>query len=263
MHSIPTSTDDSTEIEDFLKSSGEYGIYSTHSETHRPIHVPLFERFPINVPHPVPFAVPQYVRVPIPQPHTKYNHVQHTIKTPVYRAIPKIIEKPVPYVDVQPKPGRSETVKTFYENFTIQSISVEVEKPFPVEGIKKPKTPTAKSNPAHVVYSKHVSNHNGKFRATGLNHPTLKTKRQQTELDFSSIFSSLKFPNPIDLFMSSKRSAVAKKSTKFDDDEYKNLRYEVPPSPTPAKKKYSSSKYGGEFSPREHHEFTKHQRNFA
>lgn len=38
-------------------------IYTTHSESTRPVHVPIFQRVPVNVPHPIPVAVPQYVKV--------------------------------------------------------------------------------------------------------------------------------------------------------------------------------------------------------
>lgn len=38
-------------------------IYTTHSESTRPVHVPIFQRYPVNVPHPIPIAVPQYVKV--------------------------------------------------------------------------------------------------------------------------------------------------------------------------------------------------------
>lgn len=95
-----------TEIDEIVKSSGENGLYTTHSETHRPIHVPVFERYPINVPHPVPIAVPHYVKVHIPQPYPKYHQVQHKIEIPVYKIIPEIIEKPVPYTVEKPFPSK-------------------------------------------------------------------------------------------------------------------------------------------------------------
>lgn len=94
-----------TQIDEIVKHSGDKGIYTTHSETHRPIHVPVYQRYPINVPHPEPFAVPQYVRVYIPQPYPKYIHVQHKVEIPVYRIIPEIIEKPTPYTVEKPYPG--------------------------------------------------------------------------------------------------------------------------------------------------------------
>lgn len=95
-----------SQIQEAVKSAGESGIYTTHSETHRPIHVPVYERYPINVPHPVAIAVPQYIRVPIPQPYPKYTHVQHRIEIPVYRIIPEIIEKPVPYIVEKAYPSK-------------------------------------------------------------------------------------------------------------------------------------------------------------
>lgn len=59
------------QIEEAVENSAEKGVYTTHSETHRPIHVPVYQRYPVNVPHPVPIAVPHYVKVPIPQPYPK------------------------------------------------------------------------------------------------------------------------------------------------------------------------------------------------
>lgn len=90
-----------------MNNSGEKGIYTTHSESHRPIHVPVYERIPINVPHPVPIAVPHYIRVAIPQPYPRYHHVQHRIEVPVYKIIPEIVEKPVPYTVERPYPSKS------------------------------------------------------------------------------------------------------------------------------------------------------------
>lgn len=69
-------------------------------------HKTLKFRYPINVPHPEPIAVPQYIRVPIPQPYPKYTHVKHRIEIPVYKIIPEIIEKPVPYTVEKPYPGK-------------------------------------------------------------------------------------------------------------------------------------------------------------
>lgn len=95
-----------TQIDEIVANSGEKGVYTTHSETHRPIHVPVFQRYPVNVPHPVAIAVPQYVKVFIPQPYPNYKHVQHKIEVPVYKIIPEIIEKPVPYTVEKPYPGK-------------------------------------------------------------------------------------------------------------------------------------------------------------
>lgn len=101
-----------SEIQEIVKNSGgDEGIYTTHSETHRPIHVPVYQRFPINVPHPVPVAVPQYIRVPIPQPYPQYHNVEHRIEIPVYRIVPEIVEKPVPYIVEKPFP--SKTLNTY------------------------------------------------------------------------------------------------------------------------------------------------------
>lgn len=94
-----------SQIEEIVKGSSENGIYTTHSETTRPIHVPVYQRYPINVPHPVPIAVPQYVRVPIPQPYPKYTQIEHKIEIPVYKIVPEIIEKPIPYTVEKPYPG--------------------------------------------------------------------------------------------------------------------------------------------------------------
>lgn len=148
-----------TQIDEILKSSAvDKGIYTTHSETHRPIHVPVYERVPVNVPHPVAVAVPYYVKVFIPQPYPKYSHVEHKVDVPVYKLIPDIIEKPVPF-EVE-KPFQS----NFWDNFLISSLpelrlklSVEVERPFPVQVLKKLEIPVAKPYPVHVVYYKHIS----------------------------------------------------------------------------------------------------------
>lgn len=43
----------SSEVDDLVQHSKDQGIYTTHSETNRPIHVPVFRRVPVNVPHPV------------------------------------------------------------------------------------------------------------------------------------------------------------------------------------------------------------------
>lgn len=59
------------QIDETVANSAEKGVYTTHSETHRPIHVPVYQRYPVNVPHPVPIAVPHYVKVPIPQPYPR------------------------------------------------------------------------------------------------------------------------------------------------------------------------------------------------
>lgn len=37
-------------------SSDNSDIYTTHSESTRPIHVPVYEKTPVYVPHPVPIA---------------------------------------------------------------------------------------------------------------------------------------------------------------------------------------------------------------
>ena len=44
---------DSNEVDDIVQNSRDQGIYTTHSETNRPVHVPVFQRVPVNVPHPV------------------------------------------------------------------------------------------------------------------------------------------------------------------------------------------------------------------
>lgn len=75
------------------------------------------------MPHPVPVAVPQYVKVilrnlltfwvckmnffkvPIPAPYPYYTRVQHLIEVPVYRIVPEIVEKPLPYTVEKPFPS--------------------------------------------------------------------------------------------------------------------------------------------------------------
>jgi hypothetical protein len=42
----------------------------------------------------------------IPQPYPNYTQVQHKIIIPVYKIIPEIIEKPVPYTVEKPYPGK-------------------------------------------------------------------------------------------------------------------------------------------------------------
>jgi hypothetical protein len=145
-------------IDEAVKNSREKGIYTTHSETTRPIHVPVFQRYPVNVPHPVPIAVPQYVRVHIPQPFPRYNHVQHRVEIPVYRIIPEIIEKLVPYTVEKPYPSKSTGERSPFDaeiNFAI--VLVQVEKPFPVQVVKKLEIPVPKPYPVHVIYYKHIS----------------------------------------------------------------------------------------------------------
>lgn len=46
-----------------ISARQDENIYTTHSESTRPVHVPIFQRYPVNVPHPIPVAVPQYVKV--------------------------------------------------------------------------------------------------------------------------------------------------------------------------------------------------------
>lgn len=230
-----------------MNSSGEYGVHTTHSETHRPVHVP----------HPAPFSVPQYLRVGIPQPYPKYNYVRHKIEVPVYRVIPEIFEKPVPYTVEKPFPGRYKAV-IFHAIATIQSIpiSVEVERPFPVEVVKKLEIPVPKPYPVHVVYYNHISEDETPPPPPTPKTTSKPTRRPQSDYDFSSIFSSFKLPNLMDMFMPRKKGGNSKEKGLFDFEElYKNLLFEVPPPPPPGKKKTSSTKYGGEFSPNEHHEY--------
>lgn len=105
------------QIDEILKNSGgDKGIYTTHSESHRPIYTPVYERVPVNVPHPEAVAVPYYVKVYIPQPIPKYSHVQHRIEVPVYKLIPEIIEKPVPYTVEKAFPGISSLTTFFVED---------------------------------------------------------------------------------------------------------------------------------------------------
>lgn len=98
---------DDADVEEVIRNSGDKGLYTTHSETTRPIHVPVYQRVPINVPHPEAFAVPQYVRVYIPHPYPRYTHVQHKVEIPVYKIIPEYIEKPVPYTVEKPYPSKA------------------------------------------------------------------------------------------------------------------------------------------------------------
>jgi hypothetical protein len=102
------STFSDPEIAEIVKNSAENqnDVYTTHSESIRPIHVPVYERVPVNVPHPVPIAHPVYIRVPIPMPYPNYVTVKHVIEIPVYRVVPEIIEKPVPYTVEKPYPSK-------------------------------------------------------------------------------------------------------------------------------------------------------------
>ncbi|KAG5671842.1 hypothetical protein PVAND_002016 [Polypedilum vanderplanki] len=126
------------EIKELAYASDDQNLYTTHSESTRPVHVPVFERVPVSVPHPVPYAVPQYIKVPIPQPFPQYTKVQHPIQVPVYKVVPEIIEKPAPYTIEKPFP-------------------IEVEKPFPVEVVKKFEVPVPRPYPVHMIYYKHIS----------------------------------------------------------------------------------------------------------
>lgn len=134
-------------------------------------------------------------------------------------------------------------------------IAVEVERPFPVEVVKKLEIPVPKPYPVHVVYYNHISEDE-----TPPPPPTTKatkpSRRPQSDYDFSSFISSFKLPNLMDVFMPSKKSGKPKDTGFFDFEQlYKNLLFDVPPRPSPARKKTSSSaKYGGEFSPKQHHE---------
>lgn len=58
--SIPSTKAVKTKV---INARQDENIYTTHSESTRPIHVPIFERYPVNVPHPIPVAVPQYIKV--------------------------------------------------------------------------------------------------------------------------------------------------------------------------------------------------------
>lgn len=44
---------DYSEVDDIVQKSRDQGIYTTYSETSRPVHVPVYQRVPVNVPHPV------------------------------------------------------------------------------------------------------------------------------------------------------------------------------------------------------------------
>lgn len=168
-------------------SDSSSGIYSTQSESnvstfsvnlwwkfnfnflaHRPIHVPVYEKVPVNVPHPVPVAVPTYIRVPIPQPYPRYRKVHHKIEIPVYKLIPQIIEKPVPYKVERP-------------------YQVEVEKPFPVEVVKKLEIPVPKPYPVHVIYYKHISE-DDPAPSTTPKPKIVAFKSQKTPTSFQSFF---------------------------------------------------------------------------
>ncbi|XP_055540069.1 uncharacterized protein LOC129726888 [Wyeomyia smithii] len=113
-------------------------IGTTHSEKKHAYPVPVFQKIGVPVPHPIPVAVPQYVKVNIPQPYPVQVNVEQQIKVPVYRIVPKIIERPVPY-----------TVEKSYP--------VEVEKPFPVEVLKKIEVPVPKPYPVPVPIYRHVT----------------------------------------------------------------------------------------------------------
>ncbi|XP_058824488.1 uncharacterized protein LOC131685077 [Topomyia yanbarensis] len=113
-------------------------ITATRSEKKHAYAVPVYQKIGVPVPHPVPVAVPQYVKVNIPQPYPVQVNVEQHIKVPVYRIVPKIIERPVPY-----------TVEKSYP--------VEVEKPFPVEVLKKIEIPVPKPYPVPVPVYRHVT----------------------------------------------------------------------------------------------------------
>jgi hypothetical protein len=96
----------SANCDDISEYVENQNIYTTHSESARPVHVPVFERIPVNVPNPVPYAVPQYIRVPIPQPYPQYTRIQHPIEVPVYKVVPEVIEKPKLYTVEKPFPSK-------------------------------------------------------------------------------------------------------------------------------------------------------------
>lgn len=110
----------------------------THSQKSNRYSVPIYQKIGVPVPHPVPVAVPQYVKINVPQPYPVQVNVEQQIKVPVYKIVPKIIERPVPY-----------TVEKSYP--------VEVEKPFPVEVLKKIEVPVPKPYPVPVPIYRHVT----------------------------------------------------------------------------------------------------------
>ncbi|XP_058455768.1 uncharacterized protein LOC131433050 [Malaya genurostris] len=115
-----------------------YVLTATSSEKKHAYAVPVYQKIGVPIPHPIPVAVPQYVKVNIPQPYPVQVNVEQHIKVPVYRIVPKIIERPVPY-----------TVEKSYP--------VEVEKPFPVEVLKKIEIPVPKPYPVPVPVYRHVT----------------------------------------------------------------------------------------------------------
>ncbi|XP_065094199.1 uncharacterized protein LOC135714947 [Ochlerotatus camptorhynchus] len=143
--------DDYSSIEDSSSLGSEsdevhHNAIVTHSEKQANYAVPVYQKIGVPVPHPIPVAVPQYVKINVPQPYPVQVNVQQQIKVPVYRIVPKIIERPVPY-----------TVEKSYP--------VEVEKPFPVEVLKKIEVPVPKPYPVPVPIYRHVTHKENNHRS--------------------------------------------------------------------------------------------------
>lgn len=81
----------------FASYEGEHGT-TTYHETQKPVEIPIYKKYAIPIPHPVPVAVPQQIKVPIPQPYQVQVPVPHPVPVEVVKHIEIPIEKPEPYI---------------------------------------------------------------------------------------------------------------------------------------------------------------------
>uniref|UniRef100_A0A182S6R0 Uncharacterized protein n=1 Tax=Anopheles maculatus TaxID=74869 RepID=A0A182S6R0_9DIPT len=81
-------------LEGLKESHAAAQYHSSVSEKSKTVPVPVFQKVGVPVPHPVPIAVPHYIKVYIPQPYPLQVNVEQPIKIPIYKVIPKVIEKP-------------------------------------------------------------------------------------------------------------------------------------------------------------------------
>ncbi|XP_066585110.1 uncharacterized protein [Prorops nasuta] len=122
---------------------GEHHGGSTYHETHKTVEVPIYKKYAIPIPHPVPVAVPQHIKVPIPQPYQVQVPIPHPVPVEVVKHVEIPVEKPEPYV-VEKK------------------VPYVVEKPYPVTVEKHFPVPIPKPYPVHVPVYKHVFHHQNK-----------------------------------------------------------------------------------------------------
>ena len=70
---------------------------ATYHETHTPVEVPIYKKYAIPIPHPVPVSIAQQIKVPIPQPYHVRVPVPHPVPVEVVKHVEIPVEKPEPY----------------------------------------------------------------------------------------------------------------------------------------------------------------------